>query len=273
MKSRLLAALLSLFLPLCAPGQLTPPLAAPPQPRAEIEPLAHDFPEALVPGIGKQIYEQDQRVSVATEMARGQGVDFAKEQVRGWIVVRDRAAERIRFIREENGAARNAFEVAFVAGAVPKFQRLGGESPTAAEEGQLRARLRALSGIVQPCSRQYGLVILDHPQLDAFLIYAVAQPTEPGSVVVGGHYRFVVSRDGNRGISADRLYRNCLTLPANRDPGQQNEGVVITHLASQRPLETHVYLSLLNRMPFYVGTLDGNTWKVDGLGISAVARK
>ena len=265
MKTRWLALLLSFVLPLASHGQGAPP--------AETEPLAQDFPEALVPFLGKQIYEQDQRVNVATEMARARGIDFAKEQVRGWIVVRDRAAERIRFVREENGAIANAFEVAFVAGAAPQFQRLAGERLTAAEEGQFRARLRAMSGVVQPCSTLYGFAIFDHPQVDAFLIYAIAKPTEPGSVVFGGHYRFVVSRDGNRGISAERLYRTCVTLPASAAAGKQNEGIVITHLASRRPLESHVYLSFLNRLPIYVDTADGVRWKVDGLRVEAVGKK
>ena len=269
-KSRWLVPLLLLILPLGLAGQLAPPPASRPGPPAEIEPLAQDFPEALVPSLGKQIYEQDQRVNTATEMARARGIDFAKEQVRGWIVVRDRAAERVRFMREENGGVVNAFEVAFVAGAVPQFQRLGGERLTEAEEGQFRARLRAISGIVQQCSALYGFAILDHPQIDAFLIYAVAKPTEPGSVVVGGHYRFVVSRDGQRGISAERLYRNCLTLPANASAGKQTEGVAITNLASERPLETHVYLSLLHRLPLFVATADGTRWTVDGLRVDPV---
>ncbi len=270
MKSRWLAPLLSLVLPLGLAGQVTSPPASQPGPPAETEPLAQDFPETVVPSLGKQIYEQDQRVNMATEMARAKGVDFAKEQIRGWIVVRDRAAERIRFLREENGGVVNAFEVAFVAGAVPQFNRLGGERLTEAEEGQFRARLRAISGIVQQCSSLYGFAILDHPKIDAFLIYAVAKPTEPGSVVVGGHYRFVVSRDGQRGLSAERLYRNCLTLPANSSAGKQTEGIAITNLASRRPLETHVYLSLLHRLPLFVGTVDGTKWVVDGLRVDPV---
>ena len=271
MNRAVFALLLAGLWPAFVLAQVVPAPAA--KPAGSIEPLARDFSDALVVSLGKQIYEQDQRATVATDVARANRVDFKAEQIRGWIVVRDAAAERIRFVREDNGVFGGAFEVAFVAGAAPKFQRLGGERLTQEQDGQFRARLRAATGVAEPCSRQYAFIVLDHPLMDAFLIYALAKPTEPGSIVIGGHYRFVVSRDGNRGISAERMYRTCVTLPANASAGQPSEGVAITHLASMRPLETHVFLSLFNHIPIFVSTIDGTKWKVDGLSVEAVGKR
>jgi hypothetical protein len=263
----------SLFLPFTLWAQVAPPAQGQAAPTPDPEPLARDFTEAQVIALGKQIYDQDQRADVATNLARANGVNFAAENVRGWIVVRDRAAERIRFVREQNGGLVNAFETAFVAGATPQFKRLAGDALTPAEEGQFRARMRAMSGVFLPCSKFYGFVILDHPQMDAFLIYAIAKPTEAGAVVIGGHYRFAVSRDGNRGLTAERLFRTCVTLPANAPGTDKSQGVLVTHQASMRPTEAHVYLSLLNQMPLLVNTPDGVVWKVDGLRIDPVGKR
>ena len=263
-----LTALPAVLLAQLAPS--APPKAAPtPDP----EPLTRDFGEAQVIALGKQIYDQDQRSDVAANLARANGVNFAGENVRGWVIVRDRAAERIRFVREENGALVNAFEIAFVAGATPQFRRLAGEPLGPAEEGQFRARMRAMSGVTMACSKLYSFIVLDHPQMDAFLIYAIAKPTEPGAIVVGGHYRFVVSRDGREGISAERLFRSCLTMSESAPGFDKREGIAVTHLASLRPLESHVYLSLFNQTPVYVSAPDGIIWKVDGLRIDAVGKR
>jgi len=268
-KSNWLAICVLLVSPLALRAQIAPPATPTPEP----EPLTRDFSEAQVVALGKQIYDQDQHSDVAVSLARANGVNFAAEQVRGSIVLRDRSAERIRFVREEKGALVNAFEIAFVAGAPPQFKRLAGESLTPAEEGQFRARMRAMTGVTMVCSKVYGFVILDHPQMDAFLIYAIAKPTEPGSIVVGGHYRFVVSRDGKTGISAERLFRSCLNMSANAPGFDKREGIAVTNLSSLRPLESHVYLSLFNQTPILVAAPDGIIWKVDGLRIDAIGRR
>ncbi len=273
MRSKWWIALALLALPVALRAQVAPPPPAKAAPTPDPEPLARDFSEAQVLALGRQIYDQVQRSDVATNLARANGVNFAAENVRGWIVVRDRAAERIRFVREDNGALVGAFEISFVAGATPQFKRLAGEPLSAAEEGQFRARIRAMTGVTMVCSNLYSFVILDHPQMNAFLIYAIARPTEPGSIVIGGHYRFVVSRDGREGISAERLFRSCLTMSENAPGFDKREGVAITHVASLRPLETHVYLNLFHQMPVYVSAPDGIIWKVDGLRIEAVGKR
>jgi hypothetical protein len=40
-------------------------------------------------------------------------------------------------------------------------------------------------------------------------------------------------------------------------------GPYMTTLLSNMPLETHVHLSLLHKMPFVVGTRDQKVWKVE----------
>jgi len=38
----------------------------------------------------------------------------------------------------------------------------------------------------------------------------------------------------------------------------------MNHIVSATPLETHVFLSLQEKLPFYVVTKDGRLWNVDG---------
>lgn len=131
---------------------------------------------------------------------------------------------------------------------------------------QYRARSLALESITRPASRRYNCVILSDPEGDGFLVYALAATTEANAVMVGGHYRFSISRDGQRLERSDELFKSFMVLstkPKDMPTGASIAALTMTTLVSDMPLETHVYLSLLHRMPFYVGTPDEHVWKVE----------
>lgn len=49
--------------------------------------------------------------------------------------------------------------------------------------------------------------------------------------------------------------------------GGETEALIVTHLVTEYPLETHVFASLSAGLPVYVGTSRGN-WLVEGDKIS-----
>ncbi|HEY0967617.1 MAG TPA: hypothetical protein VGD88_09520 [Opitutaceae bacterium] len=224
------------------------------------------FDQSTLEKLGVAIYEQDIRAAAATDVLFTKKIDPEKEGLRGWIVEGDDKKMLVRFIREREGHLEAFYDVTFdgkkkPAIAAPKDSRLSDS-----QLAQFRARSLALKSITRPASQRYNFVILRDPESNGFLVYALAATTEANAVMVGGHYRFTISRDGERLERSDELFRSFMVLstkPKDMPPGASLAALTMTTLVSDMPLETHVYLSLLHRMAFYVGTPDQHVWKVE----------
>lgn len=222
------------------------------------------FDKPTIEKLGVAIFDQDIRASTATDLLFAKKIDPEKEGLRGWIVEGDAKKMLVRFVREKDGVLEAFYDVMFdgqkTAIAEPKDRKLSDE-----QLAQFRARSLALKNITRAASRSYNCVILRDPESDGFLVYALAATTEANAVMVGGHYRFTISRDGERLERSDELFRSFMVLstkPKDLPSGATLEALSMTTLVSDMPLETHVYLSLLHRMAFYVGTPDRHVWKV-----------
>jgi hypothetical protein len=86
-------------------------------------------------------------------------------------------------------------------------------------------------------------------------------------VVLGKHHRVLISPDGKAVLRFEPLSRAAIEIPPDNPAGTTPVGVFVTHLVTEWPLETHVFASLLNRTPVFVGTSRGS-WRVDGDTIS-----
>lgn len=129
------------------------------------------------------------------------------------------------------------------------------------------ARTLAVKNINRPCSRSYNIVMLPDPEKDGFLVYALAASTTPGDVVFGGHYRFTIGKDGQCIEQADALSKSCHTqnkAPKDMPKGAQVAALSVSTLIDEKPQETHVYLSLLHKLPIYVVTPKAAMWEVSG---------
>ena len=88
---------------------------------------------------------------------------------------------------------------------------------------------------------------------DGSRVYFIAQPQTAGSSVFGRHYRV-----DEKGVTPST--KSCLAYPPAPDGAVAS---FVTHLLSETPTEFHVYVSLKDKRPVYVGTSAGN-WVVDG---------
>lgn len=111
----------------------------------------------------------------------------------------------------------------------------------------------------------YNSIVIEDPSGPGWLVYWLAATAQAGVIPVGGHYRFTVSADGTTVERADRLSLSCLAIDRRSVPaGAETAAVFVTHLVSDTPVETHVFLSLLHDVPFAVGTAPDTIWFVDG---------
>ena len=223
------------------------------------------FDQATIEKLGVAIYEQDIRAARATDILFAKVNDPVKQGLRGWIVEGDAKAMLVRFIREKDGLFDAYYDVKFEGTNAPVLLEPENRKLSDAQLAQHKARSLALKNIKKRASKNYNPVVLPDPEGDGFLVYALAATTNADEVMIGGHYRFTISKDGERVERSDELFRSLLVLKIKGDvpQGSALSGFYAMSLVSNMPLETHVYLSLLHRLPFSVGTPDGRIWWVE----------
>jgi len=100
------------------------------------------------------------------------------------------------------------------------------------------------------------------------LVELLAGTNKPDIVVIGKHYRVIVSEDGKQVQQIMPLSKGILEL--KRDAN--TVALFVTHLVTDYPLETHVFASMLNSIDIYVRTQRG-TWLVKGDSIMLVSNE
>ena len=152
----------------------------------------------------------------------------------------------------------------------PTFEALE-PPPSASEDAQrlMRARATAIAALGPP-TQPLNPVILPGRAIgqDGILVYLLAGTNRTDVAVFGKHHRVLVSPDGRTVTKLEPMSKTVLEVPMESGPpGSKGAGLWVTHLVSECPVETHVFVSLLHRLPVHVATACGS-WVVDGNKIS-----
>lgn len=205
--------------------------------------------------MGKAIYRQDVAAWVGTDalMAHMAPTPLGPPLV-GWIVVDQGPDQLVRFIRRDGDNLYPAYDIPVhdgVAGAVVPVEN---GTLSATETAAFLARQTAIANIGRlRCSAALNAVVLDDPDSDGWLVWLLTATTDANIIPFGGHYRFRISADGSTVLRRDMLSNSCINLPRQQEgPNGQPAGLVISQIVSNGPVETHVFLSLQNRLPVYV---------------------
>lgn len=219
--------------------------------------------------MGQEIQTQDVAAWVATDALVEHFHGAFPQDGRGWIVVENGQDRLVRFIREVDGRLVPGWDIPVhdgVAGSV-KVVENGELAPVELAMFQARRTAAANIGALR-CSRSMNSVVVKDPDGDGWLVWLLTSTTENGVVPMGGHYRFRISADGQNVVRRDQLSTGCMNLNQN-DSGGPSVGLMATTLVSDRPNETHVFLSLQNRIPIYIGA-GGVVYAVEGGSIRVV---
>jgi hypothetical protein len=156
--------------------------------------------------------------------------------------------------------------VPFKPGAAASIEEMKPPSAPGVElDTMIRARstaLAALHGATQPMNP----VVLPASLIgeDGYLVYLLAGTKRPAVAVFGKHYRALVSPDGATVKRFEPLSKSALEKPLGpSEPDSTTAALVVSQIVTDYPLETHVFVSLLNRVPVVVATRRGG-WRVDG---------
>ncbi len=243
----------------------TPALAQQPPPPAQVEAWTVE----KTGRIGQAIWRQDMAAARATDALLAQSDGRPPQGLIGWIVVNEGESQRVRFLSGTPDAPRAFKDVAvdaqFRAG--PVVDAADPELPQD-QIARFAARNTAAQNIgVLRCAARYNAVVLDDPDGDGWLVWLLASTTQANIVPMGGHYRYHVSTDGKTVERREQLSGSCLDMDKRQaTQGGQTVGLVTNVIVAPRPLEVHVFLSLLNRVPIYV-MADQKLWAVEGARI------
>ena len=231
--------------------------------------------------LGLLMAEQAQDAANADDLLAAQQRNAEQDGIVGWIFDPAAGQSRVRFLRQRDGKIEVAYDVTAGKGRATKFSVPAERALTPREIAQFNARQLAARNVEKPCSPVYNTLAMADPGSDRWLVWALATAPEPGAVAIGGHIRFTISADGNTVINRDALSLSCIVItPEPPPPGKQSMAALVTHLVSDAPVETHVFVNLLYDLPLLVEIPGQSMWqiehghirKLDGARTRAVAR-
>ncbi|WP_292024188.1 MULTISPECIES: hypothetical protein [unclassified Brevundimonas] len=222
--------------------------------------------------LGTAIWRQDVAAARATDALLAASGGQSPQGVIGWIVTPEGSGQRVRFLSGEP-AAPHAFKDVVVDSQLKAGAVIDVAEPelSADDVAQFAARNTAAQAIGPlRCSARYNAVMLKDPEGSGWLVWLLASTTQPNLVPMGGHYRFHISADGQTVEKREQLSGGCLDMDRSQaQRGGQTVGLVTNVVVAPQPLEVHVFLSLLNRLPIY--TMAGDKlWEVQGARIRDV---
>lgn len=222
------------------------------------------FPVETIAALGRELFRRDQMAAIATDVLMAGQPEAREVPIKGWITEPGVEKGRVYFVQKEGAQLSLAYVVTFPEKGEPRIEDQRGAALPPYVATRYAARESAIAAIPKFMKAPYNFEVLDAPDGKGFLVYALAATTEPDEIIVGGHYRVSVSADGSV-QQVDPLSRSFVTLQKSKPGAPKDakvEGMMMTHLVSSTPVETHVFLSLLHSLPFYVTTPDRVIWKV-----------
>jgi len=214
--------------------------------------------------LGLLMAEQADEAANADEVLAAQQRNAEQDGIVGWIFDPAPGQSRVRFLRQRDGKVEVAYDVGGGKGRPTKFSVPTRRELTPREIAQFNARQLAARNIEKPCSPVYNTLAVKDPGSDRWLVWALATAPEPGAVAIGGHIRFTISADGTTVISRDALSLGCIVItPEPPPPGKKSMAALVTHLVSDAPVETHVFVNLLYDLPLLVEVPGQSMWQIE----------
>ncbi|MBB4658870.1 hypothetical protein [Parvularcula dongshanensis] len=217
--------------------------------------------------LGHLIFDQDTAAWVATDalLADKEYAELIGADIRGWVSYEDGDAYETAFVGLRDDEPSALFRVRSRGRQVLAEERLpDGSALTAIEALRWRARTAIMDQSIERCN--------DFPSINTAVVpipgdpegklygYIFSATRVPNLVVLGKHYRFTVSPDGNDVLQKRDFSKTCIAV-ANQ-PENNAGALFITHIMTPYPEEHHVFASLAHDVPIYVGTSDENVWQV-----------
>jgi len=138
----------------------------------------------------------------------------------------------------------------------------------------LKAQNTAELTSLNRCNAPYRTLVLSSKNAqEPIAVYVIGVPSLMAGIMGGRHFRVVVSQDGGTVLSVTPSTQTCLFVAPNAVPnGVKPVAAFMSHILSAAPTEFHVFLSLYNKQPIYVGTKAG-VWAIENGKVSYVGNQ
>ena len=224
------------------------------------------FDQATTEALGQQLHAQERRVAIAADMVRD-FYDADTEEIVGFVTTGKAPHLTVRFLRARGGELEPAVDAVFDSDLlIPGLEPATGKPLSAAELAQANARRRVAADVQTRCNGRYNTLVVDEPGGKHLLVYGIAVSDNPDQLMVGGHVRFTVSADGQQILKAEPLSSSCAVVGRDQfesaADSEGTRGIGMRNPLADRPLETHVLMSLMHGIPLFVMTADSKMWKV-----------
>ncbi len=222
--------------------------------------------------IGRQLYVLDKASALGTDALLAKVPNFQERGVTGGYLTLQDGDEHgkslpsftVRFFTHDEPPL-IAYEVHVKFEGEPELRAL--EPPAEVKPGLLgliRARQAAIAALPQ-VRQPLNPVIIPGDALGekGVLVYLLAGTNAPHMVVFGQHFRALVPWGANTPTYLKPLSNSVLEVPLRDPEGHTPVALVVSHLVTDWPLETHVFTSLLWHKMIFVKTKTA-LWRVDG---------
>ena len=233
---------------------------APAKPVAPIQ--AYDLPQ--IEAFGNAIYRQDIAAWLASDALTAKVKDLQGAGLKGWLVQDDGKTAKVRFLRDKGNGLEVAYDVVVDGKGAGPLTEPADRKLT--NEERLAFSARQAAGAAQPaaCRAGYNTAMVRNPDGDGWIVWLLAPAPAAGAIPVGGHYRIFVAADGKTIRRVDALSASCLLIEKPKAADGRPALAFASHIVSPTPVETHVFLSTLYKMPLAVGTNGGkDVWVVE----------
>lgn len=211
--------------------------------------------------LGLEIYKNDWLAWNATDFLLEKQILQNDKQVQGWIVDTSTAPVVVHFMGVIDNQPTVLHSVYFDQHKKMSYQR--SVATEVYHQQMFLARQLAAQHIAIKCSDRNNTVVI--PTQEGWLVYILAATTKPNVLMIGGHSKIKVNKEGTTILSAEKTYSSCMELDSKRElpKGAKSVGVVVSDKQNVLPSETMVFISLEHNIPVYVKTTtNAVSWEV-----------
>jgi len=233
---------------------------APARPTAPIK--AYELPQ--LEAFGNAIYRQDIAAWLASDALAAKVSDLQAAGLKGWLVQDDGKTAKVRFLRDKGNGLEIGYDVVVDGKGAGPVTEPADRKLTDEERLAFSARQAAAAAQPAACRAGYNAAMVRNPDGDGWIVWLLAPAPAAGAIPIGGHYRIFVAADGKTVKQVDALSASCLLIEKPKAADGKPALAYASHIVSPQPVETHVFLSNLYKLPLAIGANGGkDVWLVD----------
>ena len=222
--------------------------------------------------IGKDIYKKEVYAVHATEMLMRAIDPDDYPRFIGWLTLEFGGYTSVSFYQSGPFGVSIIADVNYNSENEPSLI-LDPQRPVSEEElAMLRAKNLALATGKNACAERFNTVLLESADEQRWDVYVIATPSQPNTVVVGGHSRVSIDKATGSILKYEPFSEHCqvISIPSQSLPSEfELQTMVMSYNLSDFPAPMHVFLGLLHRQKLIVDTHRGR-WEIESGHISAL---